>query len=54
MEKWFKHIEEAVGYLTSLRDSDVSDISEEEISKISPDENECISEEEDIDNNFCV
>lgn len=51
MEKWFKHIEEAVGYLTSLRDSDIS---EEEISKISPDENECISEEEDIDNNFCV
>lgn len=53
MEKKFKTLEAAVDYLMSLRDSDVSDFSDEdfEICQLPPDENDRISEEEDIDDN---
>lgn len=54
MEKKFKTLEEAVDYLNTLRDSDVSDFSDEEIEicQLPPDENDRISEEEDIDDNI--
>lgn len=53
MEKKFKTLEEAVDYLNTLRDSDVSDFSDEEIEicQLPHDENDRISEE-DIDDNI--
>lgn len=53
MERRFKYVQEAVDCLTSLRDSGVSDISNEkpEIWQLPLDENERISEEKDTDDN---
>lgn len=54
MKRWFKHVEEAVDYLMSLSDSDVSDISDKnlEICQFPLDKSEHILEKEDTDDNI--